>query len=170
MDLADWPLPDNWLAELGRIATLWGCLEALLNHVLGKLAKFDDLGDPTPFIIFSHASFPQRLDIFAALCDQLVQNFPHLGNYPSVVTALRTAQTSRNRFMHHPITFDPDSGQFKMAQGSARGKLKTKVEQISIIDLRRAIIDINEAHRVLYTLVFKREIPPLWERKRPPTI
>jgi len=69
-----WPLPDDYLRELGRVAALWTHLESFLNIWIGKLAGFD-LNDPKWFIFVAHASFPQRLDIFGALCEQLLPEF-----------------------------------------------------------------------------------------------
>src|SRR3972149_3903969 len=91
-----WPLPDGYLLELGRVAALWATLDSFLNLCIGKLAGFNVLNDPKAFILVTHSSFPQRLDIFSALCEQLVSEFPNLKGYDAVVRVLRQAQKLRN--------------------------------------------------------------------------
>ena len=43
LNFSDWPVPDKFLTEFGRVAALWACLESFLNICLGKLAGFNDL-------------------------------------------------------------------------------------------------------------------------------
>src|SRR3954471_3632430 len=100
LQFKDWPLPENWLTEIGRIATLWSSLEGHLDLCLGKLAGFDSLGDFRPFVLLRHSSFPQKLDALSALCGALAIEFPNLTDYKPVVALLRTAQSGRNKFMH----------------------------------------------------------------------
>jgi len=159
-----WPLPDNYLLEIGRIASLWAILESFLNLCIGKLAGFNDLSDPKAFILVTHASFPQRLDILSALCEQLVSEFPNLQGYEIVVRQLRQAQKLRNDYMHYGMTENQESGEIEMAKGTARGTLKVGVEKVDLADLRRASMSIHQAQLALYKLVLCREIPPIWSR------
>jgi len=48
--------------------------------------------------------------------------------------------------------------QLLIAAASARGSLKASIEKISTVDIRRACIQINDASRALYKLVFKRDV------------
>jgi|SRR3989344_4019289 len=160
-----WPLPDSYLLEIGRVAALWATLESFLNLCIGKLAGFNDLNDPKAFILVTHSSFPQRLDILSALCEQLVQEFPNLSGYEAAVQRLRQAQRLRNDFMHYGMSENPESGQVEMAKGTARGTLKVGVEKVAIADLRRASMAIHEAQLALYKLVLRQEIPPVWTRR-----
>lgn len=88
LDFDGWPLPDPYLLEIGRVAGLWATLESFLNICIGKLAGFNDLNDPKAFILVTHSSFPQRLDILSALCEQLVPEFPSLQGYGAVIQQL----------------------------------------------------------------------------------
>jgi hypothetical protein len=160
-----WPLPDGYILELGRVAALWATLESFLNLCIGKLAGFNDLNDPNAFILVAHSSFPQRLDMLSALCEQLVSKFPNLNGYETVVRQLRQAQKLRNDFMHYGISQNPESGQIEMAKGTARGTLKVGVEKVDLANLRRASMAIHEAQLALYKLVLRREIPPVWSRR-----
>ena len=36
LDFSGWPLPDEYLIEVGRIAALWASLEVFLNICIGK--------------------------------------------------------------------------------------------------------------------------------------
>ena len=51
LNLKSWPLPDDYLIELGRVAALWATLETFLNMCIGKLAGFNDINDAKPFIL-----------------------------------------------------------------------------------------------------------------------
>jgi hypothetical protein len=164
IDFSGWPLPDEFLLEIGRIAALWANLESFLNICIGKLAGFNDLDDPKPFILLAHSSFPQRLDIFGSLCGRLVPEFPHLANYKQVVSSLKSAQKLRNDFMHHGMSVNED-GKVVMPIGSARGTLKLMVKRIEIVDIKRTTIAIHEAQLALYELVLKRRLPPVWQRR-----
>ena len=68
LDPQEWPA-QRWIGEElpavgqlhGRtrtVSALYASLERLLNLCIGKLASFNDLIDPTPFILLAHASFP----------------------------------------------------------------------------------------------------------------
>jgi len=160
-----WPLPDAYLLEIGRVAALWASLESFLNICIGKLCGFNDLNDAKAFILVTHSSFPQRLDILSALCEQLVNNFPSLKGYEAVVQRFRHAQKLRNDFMHYGMSENPDSGNIEMAKGTARGTLKVGVEKITVADLRRASMAIHEAQLDLYKLVLGRTIEPMWMRR-----
>ena len=161
---AGWPLPDEFLIEIGRVSALWASLESLLNTLLGKLAGFDVLDDARPFILVVHSSFPQRLDMLGALCEGLTAEHPNLANHKEVVAKLRAAQTSRNRFAHNGISFDPDMKQFVLTQGSARGKLKLLVEPVTVEDVHAVAKEIHEAQLALYKLVLKRDVAPIWSK------
>ncbi len=164
LDFSGWPVPDDFLSEIGRVAVLWANLESLLNISLTKLAGFKDPLDSRAFILITHASFPQRLDSFGALCEQLHPNYPELADYKKVVSVIKAAQAIRNKFMHHSLYLDADTGLIHMPVGSAHGTLRTRTEIISIEDIKRASVQIDEAQRALYKLVFGRDLPPSWSQ------
>lgn len=159
-----WPLPDEYLREVGCVSALWASLESFLNLCIGKLSGFNDLNDPTAFILVTHSSFPQRLDILSALCEHLVNSYPTLKDYKTVVERLRQAQKMRNDFMHYGM-HQEQSGDVVMTKGTARGTLKLRVEKVTIADLRRASMTIHEAELQLYELVLGKTIPPIWTRR-----
>ena len=160
----NWPLPDKYLVELGRVSALWASLESLLNLCVGKLAGFDNINDPTPFILLTHASFPQRLHMLSTLCEQLSPHAPNLGDYSTVISKLEAAQKKRNRFMHNGISHQPETNQFVLASGSARGKLKTSVDPVTPEDIRIAAEEVHLAMLALYKLVLQVSLKPRWAK------
>ncbi len=160
----NWPIPNNYLVEIGRVSVLWGTLESFLNICIGKLAGFGD-GDPKPFILVSHSSFPQRLDMLGTLCEHLLPNYPALADYKVVIGLLRDAQKERNKFAHHNLGPD-EAGDISMAVGSARGSLKIDVKKVAIADIRRSVVAVDKAFRALYKLVLGRQIDPAWESRQ----
>ncbi len=165
LDLEGWPLPAPFLEELGRVASLWTTLEKVLDLCLAKLAGFNELNDPTPFILLNHMSMPQRLDALGALCEQLTPHHEALEGYEGVISKIRVAQRERNRFMHDGIAPSEDARTFSMASGSARGKLKTAVKPVAPTDVRRAAAEIHLATLSLYELVLGKRLAPVWERR-----
>jgi len=159
-----WPLPDEFLIELGRLSALWASLESLLDTLIGKLAGFDDIADTTPFIFIAHSSFPQRLDILGSFCEMLKTDYPHLAKHKEVISKLRSAQTSRNKFAHNGITFYPETEQFVLPQGSARGKVKLSIEPVTVNSIHAVSREIHEAQLALYNLVLQTERKPVWEQ------
>ena len=67
LDFRDWPLPDPYLVEVGRVAAIWAQLESFLNLCIGKLAGFNDLNDPKAFILVTHSVF-LSVSIFLPRC------------------------------------------------------------------------------------------------------
>ena len=164
LDFANWPLPDAYLGELGRLSALWCSLEGQLDICLGKVVGFADLSDPRPFIMLKHSSVPQKLDALAALCEQFSSQVPTLAEYASTVSRLRTAQRLRNRFAHNGMAVNPATGRVEMAIGSARGKLKTSVEPVSLADIRRASMEVHTAMLDLHALATGKRYKRKWER------
>jgi len=163
LNFEGWPLSDAYLRELGRVAALWTSLESFLNLCIGKLAGFNDLTDPTAFILVTHSNFPQRLDILSALCEHLVGSHPTLKDYKSVVERLRRAQKLRNDYMHYGM--HEASGYAVMTRGTARGTMKLSYDKVTLADLRRASMTIHEAELELYKLILGKTISPIWTRR-----
>lgn len=159
-----WPLSDEYLIEIGRVSSLWASLESLLNLCIGKLAGFNDLNDPKAFILISHSSFPQRVDMLSTFCEQYHHQYPHLSEFKQVVSQLKAAQAKRNTYAHNGMSLNPDTGMVEMAIGSARGTLKVRIEKVDIADIRRTSIEISEAQNALYKLVLGVDHDPGWRR------
>jgi len=71
IDFDNWPLPNEYLIELGRLSQLWATLESSLLIYIAKLAGYNNLDDLRPHILLTHTSFQQRVEILSSLCDLL---------------------------------------------------------------------------------------------------
>jgi hypothetical protein len=158
----DWPMPEEYLVELGRINAIWASLENVINITLVKISGFD-IHDPRGIIMFEHLSMPQKLDILGSLGDQLLAEHPHLKDLPESISKIKTAQSSRNKFIHNALNYDPETKTLELPIATARGKLIAKVNKISKADLKRVIVEISIAQRHLHKTVFKKEYPHPWE-------
>lgn len=155
-------MPEVFLTELGRLVVIWSSLENFLDIVLTKLAGLDTY-DPRGLILFTHLSMPQKLDALGALGEQLAPEHPNLNALPESIAKLRAAQKLRNDLIHNPLTYSSEDGHLEMPVGTARGKLKAEVRKVSLVDIKRAVVEISTAQRHLYKVVFKREISHPWE-------
>jgi hypothetical protein len=165
INFSGWPIPDEYLIEIGRVSALWASLESLLIPCIGKLLGFNEINDPKAFILLAHASFPQRMDILSTMCEQLAQNFPQITKYKEIISVLRNAQKARNKFLHNGVVFNSETNALEMPVGSARGTLRVKVEKITLADIRRATMAIDEAMTDLYNLILQTENQPVWKRR-----
>ena len=148
-----WPLPDKFLVELGRVAAIWSALEAQLDVCIGKLAGYNDLDDPRPFILVKHSSFPQKLDVLGAMCVHLLPKHPQLQGHVRVVGQLEAARTARSRLMHNSVGYDAVTDKMTIAIGTARRKLKARVDRVDVTEIRTVAIQIQDAMKALHTLV-----------------
>lgn len=164
VDVKDWPLPECYLLEIGRLGAMWSALESAVDMYVAKLAGFNN-PDPRGFILLKHSSFPQKIDSLAALCDQLQVEFSMLSQYPTTIGKIRAAQKGRNRFAHNGLSKNEETGKVEMAEGSVRGKLKVSVSEVSIADIRRVTFDIHDAMLELHKLVTGKSYPRIWERE-----
>lgn len=160
----DYPIPDKYLIEIGRVSALWASLESSLNMALGKLAGFNDLTHPAPFVLLTHASFPQRIDMLSSFCVLLSPAFPNLTKYQEVIAKLREAQKLRNRFAHNGLDYNSEDNSCRMVILSARGKIKAETVAVTIEDIRKASEYIHLAMLSLHELVTGKLYPPIWSR------
>ncbi len=163
-DFGNWPLPKEVLTELGRINALWTTLESFLLLCIGKLAGYQKIDDMRPHILLIHTSFQQKIDLFSSLCDYLSKESHSLSNYSQVVTKLKIAQKGRNQFAHQGVVLNEETNELELVMSSARGKLKTNVSKIDMSEIKKVVIDIDEANSALYKLILKKELKPVWER------
>jgi hypothetical protein len=154
--MADEELPDiptEYLAEIGRVTTRWAMLESVLDICLTLLAG-KTVSDPRSAIIFNHMAFPMKLDVMGALVSELMPAYPELSGFPAVHQLLKQAQEKRNAIAHSKWSRD-DTGQVQISRLTARGKLKTSVEPISVAEIRTAADLITKTAHDLYILVSK---------------
>lgn len=144
---------------------LWGSLESNVNIAISKLAGYKATMDWRAAVLTVHSNFNQRVNILATLCDELQKEFKHLSEYKPVIDKIRKVQAQRNRYAHNSIFLNEESNKVETASMTARGKLKTKIEEISINDLKQVSADIHMAMLSLHKLITQKEYLPIWERE-----
>jgi hypothetical protein len=159
----NWPVPDEYLLELGRMVCVWGSLESMTAMAISKLAGFESPTDPRALTVVAHSNFQQRVDIVGAMCGQFVDQVPHLKDYEQVIKKVRSAQAGRNKYAHNALSVDED-GSVHIAFMSARGVFKTTVEEVRVSEIREVTAKIHEALCALQALITNTVVKPMWER------
>lgn len=159
-----WPAPNAFLTELGRMTCLWGSLEAAVNISISKLAGYETILDYRALIMLAHATFQQRIDMIASLCEQLSPDYPHLSGYRATISEVKRAQKLRNKFAHNGVAYTPEDSRVTISTASARGSLKTHVEDVTLDQIREASVAVHKALCALQELVTNKPMPPIWDR------
>lgn len=162
---SDWPIPEDFMLELGRMTTVWAGLENGLLLYISRLAGYDALIDPRAAILLAHTSFQQRIEKLESLCELLSTNFPHLNDYKKAIRKLELAQKARNKYSHNPITYNEKTTELNVSRYSARKELKVVTEVVELKDIKEATAKIHEASCALHSLFTQKELEPLWDRK-----
>ncbi|MDN7542314.1 MULTISPECIES: hypothetical protein [Burkholderia] len=159
----NWPVPDEYLLELGRMVSVWGSLESMTAVAISMFAGYDSPTDPRALTMVAHSNFQQRVDIVSSLCGQLVEEYPHIQNYEGVIKKIRAAQAGRNKYAHNALSLDED-GQVHIAYMSARGTFKTTVEVVRLAEIKEVTAKIHEAVCALQALITNKPLKPMWQR------
>lgn len=162
----DWPLPSQYLIELGRITSLFSSLESAVNISISKLSGYQGTLDWRSAVVTAHANFKQRIDILETLCHELhdENNYHHLKNYKNVLENIKQVQLMRNRYMHNTLLFDSESDHVTVSSLSARGKLLPRVDSITIEELRKLSAQIHLVMLDLHELLTQKKYSPIWEK------
>jgi len=162
----NFPAPDEYLLELGRITALWGSLESSVNNAINYLSGIDNSDHWRVSILTAHSNFKQRVDIIKTLCNDLQEMFPNLGMYSETTKLIEQAQKRRNHFLHNGLFFNESNGKVQTTKIEARGILKTQVQNVSISDLKDVSAKIHLALLSLHELITEKKYDPVWERKK----
>lgn len=162
----NWPAPNEYLLELGRMTSIWGTLEVSVDALINKLAGNESSSDLRIHILIIHSNFQQRVNIISTLCEQLLSGYPHLAPYKNVIEKIETAQKIRNKFAHNAVIQNEETGNVTVSFKSARGTLKFKTETVHLNDIKEATAKIHEANCALYSLLTGVELKPIWERHK----
>ena|SRR5437660_7946644 len=143
-------VPDEYLVEIGKASVQWSLLESVLDLCMIKLAGYTEV-EPRAAAIFAHMTFPVKLDVFAAMVDSILEDYPQLDEYQDVLKPVREAQKARNRIAHGKWNYE--NGVVTIAHLTARGKVKTSIEPITIDELKTAAYLIGKASIRVWKLV-----------------
>ena len=125
----DWPAPESYLTELGRMTVLWGSLEALTVAAISKLAGYEQNLDARALVLTAHMNFQQRIDVISALCEQLAEDHPRLANHEPVIKLLKAAQKQRNKFAHNGLGYDSENPEVTLSPMQRLGVLSSFIRR-----------------------------------------
>ena len=152
-------IPVEYLIAIGEVTVRWNRLEMSINtlliHWLGK-----DINERRSHVIFTHMSFPQKLDVMGSLVEELVKDpkYNHLKACKSkVIPLLREAQSGRNMVIHS--MWGVKDGTVMKASITARGLLKLSwtIGRLEEIEKTKRLID--KMDEILIALVSGKLLP-----------
>ena len=146
-------IPESYLTAIGKVSVNWGTLEAAMDLAIGKLAGFA-LKDSRGAIVTAHLSWPQKMDALEALANALTLDYPHLGKFAEVKPLLKKAQEGRNRIVHGQ--WGEHDGKVHKLRMTARGKLKARIDLITIEQIHAIALDIGRAGEAILKLVLNQ--------------
>ncbi|TKB05548.1 hypothetical protein [Desulforhopalus sp. IMCC35007] len=159
----NFPVPDEFLIELGRATALWGTLEKTVDHTINYLSGLEPHDHWRVAVLTAHSNFKQKVDIIDTLCSELQKQYPNLSSYRETTKLVRSSQKKRNHFFHNGIGFDEETGKVMTSSLSARGTFKTQVRDVNISELREFAGKIHESLLSLHGLITGKYYPPVWE-------
>lgn len=153
----DWDIPDDYLTEIGRVIVRWNKLEGLMEFSLIELLG-KSITEGRSLVVFTHMSFPQKMDIMGALVVECLTNpaYGWLSAYKTdVEPLLKDAQRKRNAITHSKWGMDAN-GVTGKSNITARGALKMESSQAFIPEIEAASDSIVRAAEALSKLVFRQ--------------
>jgi hypothetical protein len=146
-------LPEPYLIAIGRVTVQWGALEAIVDLALRKLLAFD-LYDSRAEMLTAHMTWPLKMDILGSLVDAYRDEHPHLEQFDQVSSLLKSAQKGRNKVAH--AKWDYTDGAAHILRATARGKLKTSIDKITVDDLNHIVDEIGAAGAALLKMILNK--------------
>jgi hypothetical protein len=156
--------PSEYLVEIGRVMVRWNVLEGYLDFTLIKfLGK--SINEVRSHAVFTHMAVPQKLDVLAALVNEIVESHPETSAplaavYKHAAPLLKEAQRRRNDIAHAKWGVD-DDGTITANKVSARGKVKLEQRTMPIDDVIAASNAIYTAMEALYEMAWNPNRPKI---------
>lgn len=145
-------LPAPYLTAIGKVCVQWAQLEVAVEMALFKLAPLP-ANDARSKIVTAHMTWPMRIDILEALIYELQPAYPHLSRFKTTIKPLlRDAQNGRNWIVHAFWVYDTELRQAKIFSVSARGKLKAKIDPVSVEDILKVADSVGRAAAAMWKL------------------
>ncbi|WP_444896952.1 hypothetical protein [Microbulbifer sp. SSSA005] len=76
--IANLPVPDEYLIELGKITVMYGALEFSIDRAISKLAGYESMLDWRVSVMTAHLTFQQRVNALGTLFEQVSESYPNL--------------------------------------------------------------------------------------------
>ncbi|WP_043319357.1 hypothetical protein [Microbulbifer sp. HZ11] len=162
----NFPAPDEYLLELGRITALWGALESSVNNAINYLSGINREDHWRVSVLTAHSNFKQRVDIIKTLCNELQEMFPNLKMYQETAKLIEQAQKQRNHYLHNGLFYNDSINKVQTTKIEARGVLKTQVRNVSLSELKEVSAKIHVALLSLHQLITQKKYDPVWEREK----
>ena len=160
----NFPAPDEYLLELGRVTALWGSLESSVNNAINYLSGIENQDHWRVSVLTAHSNFKQRVDVIQTLCHEMQEMFPNLSMYPETIKLIESAQKKRNHYLHNGLFFNKETNTVQTSSIQARGVLRTKVQNVSVSELKDVSAKIHLALLSIHELLTQKKYPPFWER------
>lgn len=145
-------IPEAYLTAIGQVCVNWGRLETVVDLAIARLAAFD-IYDPRGAIITAHMTWPLKMDVLEAFAATPRIGHPGLAKFPDVKPLLKKAQDGRNRVVHGQ--WGEKDGKVLKARLTARGKLRSSLDEIAVTDIEGIAADIFQAGRAVLRVIFE---------------
>ena len=143
-------IPDAFFAAIGKVNVNWGMLEGAVDIAIGKLAALD-IRDKRWAILTAHMTWPLKMDILGSLAAELRASHPPLRRFDQIKSMLDRAQRGRNRIVHGQ--WGEEKGTIYKLRMTARGKLKSNMDPITVADIELISTEIRAAGTALLRLI-----------------
>jgi hypothetical protein len=144
-------LPDEYLIAIGKVNVQWGMLETIVDLAIGTLGGFQ-LYDPRSAIMTAHMTWPLKMDVLESLVTALAVDHQHLSpKFQISKPLLKKAQEGRNRIIHGQWGYE--DGKASKLRATARGKLKTSIDPITVSEIEGIAKDVGRAGVAILKLV-----------------
>jgi hypothetical protein len=159
LNFGDWPVDERYLVELGRMAIVWGKLEVFVQNSVANFAGLENLEDNKLYTVFSANSYDDNVALIEKLCALQLSAEPNIKNYPQVLEQLKRSQQLKLRFLNGSIRPNPANNDVEIIVADDAEVATLKVETITVTDLKKAVLAIDQAQYELYKLVCALERP-----------
>lgn len=159
LNLKDWPAPEAYLVEVGRIALVWRRLETFVCNSVANLAGLENLEDPKMYSVFADRNFQENLALLERLCQQQLPQMPNLSSYQSVLEKLSRAELDKNYYMNGSMRSDQIEGGVEMTVWADELTGKTTSVPVRLSELKKVVLSLDDAQHELYKLVCALDRP-----------
>lgn len=159
LDLGDWPVAQEYLVEVGRIALVWSRLKTFVCNSVANLAGLENLEDPRMYSVFTARSYGDNLDLLERLCFQQIDQSPNLTGYEAVMRKLRQAQIDKEFYLGGSMKPNPVNDEVEMTVLVDQISNQTTTVKLELNELKAAVLKIDDAQHELYKLVCGLERP-----------
>jgi hypothetical protein len=159
---AQMEVPEEYLAEIGRVLVCWNSLEHLLDAalILALSGKPQD-PDGRASAIFAHMAIDQKINALESMLRLIDKTTGGLGDIfkDTVRPLLNQSKDKRNAIAHHLWT--GHNGIVRRSNLQARGKLKVVSSEVSIQELIEVSELISSARTELQKFCLALLIPAM---------